>query len=112
MKALEQKALSLGAHTVTLNTLCSIAGSTKELWASIGVEYDPKTTRLMEYWYKRLGYGAYKREPRYKEPTPDGGFVKLQAVVSYLFFSLSFDSRYPDVGKRSTDHGAFVGDSL
>ncbi|GAA5886613.1 hypothetical protein JCM16303_001387 [Sporobolomyces ruberrimus] len=80
MKALEQKALSLGAHTVTLNTLCSIAGSTKELWASIGVEYDPKTTRLMEFWYKRLGYEAYKREPRYKEPTPDGGFVKLQAV--------------------------------
>lgn len=80
MKALERKAVTLGARQVTLNTLCGIAGQTRELWASIGVEYDPTTTRLNEFWYERLGYVAYKREPRYKEKAPNGEIVKLQAV--------------------------------
>lgn len=84
MTGLEEMARELGAKEVTLNTLCGIAGQTKELWASIGVEYDPETTRLMEPWYTRLGYKAYKREPRYKEPAPDGSIVKLQAVVRIL----------------------------
>ncbi|GAA5923472.1 uncharacterized protein JCM15063_003659 [Sporobolomyces koalae] len=79
MRELETKAVEIGAKEITLNTLCGIAGKTKELWASIGVEMDPNV-RLMEPWYTRLGYVPYKREPRYKEPAPDGSIVKLQAV--------------------------------
>ncbi|GAA5899233.1 GNAT family N-acetyltransferase [Sporobolomyces salmoneus] len=79
MKALEAKAISLGATQVTLNTLCGIAAQTREMWASIGVEYDPKA-RLNEFWYEKLGYEVYKREPRYKEKAPDGSIVKLPAV--------------------------------
>ncbi|GAA5996813.1 hypothetical protein JCM5350_007113 [Sporobolomyces pararoseus] len=79
MRLLEEKAISLGAREVTLNTLCGIAGKSKEMWESIGVPYDPNT-RLNEPWYERLGYKAYKREPRYKEKAPDGRIVKLRAV--------------------------------
>jgi hypothetical protein len=88
MSALEQKAISLGAKEVTLNTLCGIAGKTTELWESIGVTYDP-STRLNEFWYERLGYKAYKREPRYKEKAPSGETVLLPAVVSSCPLSLS-----------------------
>ncbi|GAA5842426.1 hypothetical protein JCM5353_006769 [Sporobolomyces roseus] len=81
MKGLEEKALEAGAKEITLNTLCGIAGATPELWESIGVEYKKDEVRLNEFWYERLGYKAYKREPRYKEKNPKTGkIVKLQAV--------------------------------
>jgi len=86
MKGLETKAVEAGAKEITLNTLCGIAGATPELWASIGVEYKKEEVRLNEFWYEKLGYKAYKREPRYKEKNPKTGeIVKLQAVVSRSF---------------------------
>lgn len=78
MKALERKAIQQGARQVTLNTLCSraaasLAGSDSPL---------PPDTRLNESWYERLGYEAYKREPRYKDQDKFGRPIKLTAVVS------------------------------
>ncbi|GAA5835006.1 hypothetical protein JCM3766R1_002068 [Sporobolomyces carnicolor] len=76
MKALERKAIQQGARQVTLNTLCSraaasLAGSDSPL---------PPDTRLNESWYERLGYEAYKREPRYKDQDKFGRPIKLTAV--------------------------------
>ncbi|GAA5929448.1 uncharacterized protein JCM15063_004152 [Sporobolomyces koalae] len=80
MKALEEKAVELGAKEITLNTLCGVAGKTKELWALLGLEYDPDKTRLNEFWYERLNYKVYKRAPRYKDFAPDGTAIVLPAV--------------------------------
>ncbi|GAA6064027.1 hypothetical protein JCM10212_004259 [Sporobolomyces blumeae] len=79
MRELEEQARESGGKTITLNTLCGIAAQEPEFWKKMGMEFDPNR-RLMEPWYTRLGYKAYKRMPRYPTLDRDGNMYKVQAV--------------------------------
>lgn len=78
---------AFAAKFITLNTMTASNAQSKDFWAMIGVEYDPKA-RVNQHWYERRGYVAYKVEPRYKEKNRKGEEVLLDAVVGSCFSPL------------------------